>query len=241
MLIANSSSEAAAQRDLEPEDRNRRRPAARRRCPMTPYGSSLPTISSQRRERRDVQLLERAELLLAHDRHRRQVGRDDEQQQREHARDHEVAALELRVEPDADAGVDGRPPAAAGCRCDQLLRVAADEARRVAERHGGRVRVACRRRRPARSTGSPRVQIRAVPGGNRQRQPRAAALEIRLDLDDASSRCRRSVKFGEASKRAISSRLAARPIAVGDDDRHVLARRSSPHSRASSAGGSARR
>ena len=69
--------------------------------PMSAYGSSLPTISSQRAMRRHIQLLERAELPLAHDRHRRQVGRDDEQQQGQDAGNHEVAALELRVEPDA--------------------------------------------------------------------------------------------------------------------------------------------
>ena len=80
--------------------------------PTSAYGSSLPRISSHRPERRDVQLLERAQLALAHDRHRRQVRRDDEQQQREHAGHHEVPALELRVEPDAHAAVDaGRPDA----------------------------------------------------------------------------------------------------------------------------------
>ena len=99
--------------------------------PTSAYGSSLPTISSQRRERRDVQLLERAELLLAHDRHRRQVGRDHQQQQRDDAGDHEVAALEPRVEPDAHARLDAAggpctaPPAPRARR--QLLRVAGDQ------------------------------------------------------------------------------------------------------------------
>ena len=102
-------------------------------------------MSSQRAERRDVQLLERAELLLAHDRHRRQVGRDHEQQQREHAGDHEVAALELRVEPDADARLDrrlgqrgqSRARSAASISCAYSpIRLA-----RVAERDRRRVRV----------------------------------------------------------------------------------------------------
>ncbi len=112
--------------------------------PISAVGQQLADDQLPAPERRHVQLLERAQLLLAHDRHRRQVGRDDEQQQRQHAGDHEVAALELRVEPDADARVDAgrrrRRPGRAPLR-GELLRVSADEARGVAERDGGRVRV----------------------------------------------------------------------------------------------------
>ena len=54
----------------------------------------------------DVQLLERAQLLLTHDGHRRQVRRDHEQQQRDDPRNHEVAAFELGIEPDANSRVD---------------------------------------------------------------------------------------------------------------------------------------
>ena len=93
--------------------------------PMMPYGSSLPMISSQPAERRHVQLLERADLALAHDRHRRQVRRDDQQQQREDARQHEIAALERRVEPDAHARLDAaaasvRRGARAARRCSTI-------------------------------------------------------------------------------------------------------------------------
>ena len=55
--------------------------------PIERVGQQLADDQLPARERRDVQLLERAELLLADDRHRRQVGRHDEQQQREDARE----------------------------------------------------------------------------------------------------------------------------------------------------------
>ena len=97
--------EAAAQRHFEPEHRDgrhqqhvdQRDDAVRQQL----ADDQLPAS-----ERRHVQLLERAQLLLTHDGHRGQVGGDEQEQQGQHAGDHEEPALELRVEPDANPGVD---------------------------------------------------------------------------------------------------------------------------------------
>jgi hypothetical protein len=73
------------------------------------------------------------ELAFADDRHRRKVGGDDEQEEREHTRHHEIAAGEFGIEPDADASIDSSNPSPAIRK--QLGIEAADQAARVRQRN----------------------------------------------------------------------------------------------------------
>ena len=169
-------------------------------------------MSSHRRERRDVQLLERPQFLLAHDGHRRQVRRDHEQQQRHDAGNHEVAALEPRVEPHAHAGLDacrrhsGARPASARC---QLLRSSRHQVRaRTRARRSSSSR-RCRRRSTCTTAARPRRCARRKPAGIAERHPGACPARA---TSRSRSRCVTTptiVKYGDASKRAIRSRLAA--------------------------------
>ncbi len=222
-LVPNSSHAAAEQRDLEPQHRGQRhdhhvdQPDQAVRQQLA--DDQLPAC-----DRRDVQLLERAQLLLAHDRHRRQVRRDHQQQQRDDAGDHEVAALELRVEPDADARLDRprrqRPcqPRSPAARC-QLLVVGGDEVGGIAQRDAGRIRVGAvghdlHRRGP------PVAQRVAIVARDRQRHPRAAPLEPRIDVVEVvggadDGEVRRGV---EARDQLAASRGS---VLIDDDHRHV--------------------
>ena len=198
--------DAAPQRDLEPQQGDAPARATTSIIPTSAYGSSLPRISSHRRSgvtfscssvpssfSRTMPIADRLVVII-------------KQQQREDAGDHEVAALEARVEPDADARVDAAArraaPRPAGAACErQLLRVAGDQVRRVAEADVGRVRVAAvgDHLHGLRPSGAERL---AVPGGNRQRHPRAAALEIRIDLVHAGD----DVDHGEVGRRPRTAR-----------------------------------
>ena len=95
-------------------------------------------------EGRHVQLLEGPELALADDRHRREVGGDHEEKQRQHARDHEVLALELRVEPHPHVRFE--TAGAAGARGQSAFRelacIAGDKTGGIPERDGGGVGIA---------------------------------------------------------------------------------------------------
>ena len=114
--------------------------------PMTAVRQKLAEDQLEPAERRHVQLLERAELTLTHDRHRRQIRSHDQKQQREDSGQHEIAAFESWIEPDAHAGLDAAPgaatePAAFLFALDQFLRVTGNQIRRISHRDIGRARV----------------------------------------------------------------------------------------------------
>ena len=73
---------AAAQRHLKPEHGHRQHEHDVNQ-PDQGVRQQLADDQLRAAERRNVQLLERADLPFADDAHRRQVGRDDEQQQRD--------------------------------------------------------------------------------------------------------------------------------------------------------------
>ena len=87
--------------------------------PMTAKGSSLPTSSCHGADRRHDELLHGADLLLAHDAHRREQHGHHHQDHGQHRRHVEPAALEVGVVPDprdqldAPAGAGGPRPGAA--------------------------------------------------------------------------------------------------------------------------------
>ncbi len=178
-------------------------------------------------ERCDVELLERSNLSLAHDRHRRKVRRDDEQQQRKDAGQHEVAAFERRVEPHAHAGLDAiaparlrRQPAGAHALFDQLLRIGRRSSSSRTPSRCSSSSHPIRLPRPAASPAGLWPRSPAVPGRYRQRHPRVARLEIAIHL----SRVRHDVDDLEnpGSDKLADEILAARAaIHVDDDDGHV--------------------
>ena len=173
--------EAAAQRHVEPEhghaeheearrsSRSGRRAAAcRRSAPTGASGVTFSCSSVPSSFSRTIAIDDR-------------IDRHDEQQQREHARDHEVAALELRVEPDAHVGSHAAPgsarPAAAAPR-GELLRVGAPPG--SSRTRAPPVEFASV---PSATTcttaGRPRPTLPAVAGRDRQGHPGPAALEVR--------------------------------------------------------------
>ena len=117
------------------------------------------------------------------------------------------------------------PPDAAGGASRSVLRnrggVLADQRRRVAERDGRRVRVGSvgddlQRDRLA------IVQRRAVALRDRERDPRVAALQVRIDVADGRDTVSITVKFARRVEAGDEIAARRRAIAVGDDDRHVL-------------------
>ena len=117
--------------------------------------------------------------------------------------------------PAAAAGADGRRGRSSSCAYSPI------SAGRIAERDGRRVRVGAvgddlQRDRP------PGLERRAVAGGNRQRQPRRARARRYGSISRDGRDRVDTVKFGEASKRATSSRLAADRSPSATTHRHVL-------------------
>ena len=143
-------------------------------------------------ERRDVQLFQRAELLLPDDAHRGQVRRHHQKQQRDNARDHEVAALEARVEPDADSRLDARsrsePPRPSNPEPAPVRRRQSDSSRSRAQRSRSSRR--CRRQSPEPPAAAP-LQLARVAGRNRQRHRRLSVFEVAVDFVEAGDQTRR--------------------------------------------------
>ena len=223
-LVAKQQHAAAEQRDLEPEHGRQRHDRPRRCSPMQAVRQQLAHDQLPACDRRHVQLLERAQLLLADDRHRRQVRRDHQQQQRDDAGNHEVAALELRVEPDADARLDRlRRHAPAGRDClplDELLVVGGDEVGGIAQRDVGGIRVgAVGDDLHDRGTPVARACPDSLPGiaSASHARPRSSHGSISLRLSTVPT----TVKYGEASKRVDQLAASRGSVLIDDDHRHV--------------------
>ena len=198
--------------------------------PMNGVGQDLPGDELPSRQRRHVQLLERADLLLADNRHGRQIRRNYQQQQRDDARDHEVAAFEARIEPHLDLGLHqtghGQRRALStgalggGGRRVEILDVAADERLRVSHRHAGGIGIGpirdeLDRRRPA------RADLAAVIGRNAEHHPRLAAIQIRIDLARRAWH-RHDLEVGRAFEAVHQLAAGRRSIGVDDRQRNVL-------------------
>ena len=143
---------------------------------MNAYGSSLPAISSHR-PTASRSAARACQLPSRDNRHRRQIGRDDEEQKGHDARNHEVAALEPRIEPDADlepmprrtAPASRWPPSVPASNHDQRARVAH---RHVVELESVPSATIC----TVAGVRSPRP---AVLRRDTERHPRVAAIELR--------------------------------------------------------------
>ena len=158
--------------------------------PMIAVGQELADDQLEPAERRDVQLLERADFALAHDRHRREIRRHDEQEQGKDARKHEVPAFERRVEPHAHARLDAatRRPAATLLRpvppLDHFLRVSGQEVVRVSQRDVRRIGVRSVRHHLQRCRAAGRDAL-AVMCRNRERHP---CIDRTRDIDRPAGR-----------------------------------------------------
>ena len=75
--------------------------------PQDHVGELLAQQELQARRRRDVEVDDRAQVLLADHRERRQHGRDQEQQERDHGRHHRRQALDVGVVAVAQLDVGG--------------------------------------------------------------------------------------------------------------------------------------
>ena len=212
--------EAAAHRDLEPEDRHHRDQHHVEHADER-VGQELADDQLPASQRRDVELLERADLALADDGHRGEVGGHDQQQQRDDARHHEVAALQPRVEPDADVGADRRRALAAGLPLGLAFGgVGGDDAAGVAERHGRGVGIGAvgddlHRPRPAGG------DVGAEPRRNRQGHPGLAALERRFDQSGVADHVD-DHEVGRGVEAADQPAAGLAAVAVDDQQRHVL-------------------
>ena len=172
--------------------------------PMRPNGSSLPTVSSHRLSGVTFSCssvpssFSRTMAIGA------EHGRDDHQQQRQHAGHHEVLAEQLRVEPDADARRrSSRSRGAPGGRL--AIASSAGASRRAASpayasADGRPSSSRCRRRPPARSRAGLAPIVVAVPRRDRQGHPRPARSRCRA----ARRRRRRHVDDGEV-RRALEA------------------------------------
>jgi hypothetical protein len=138
---------------------------------------------------------------------------------RQDSRNHEVAALELRVEPDANLGGDERRTRSQSGRCRQLARVVGNQGACVAQRDVRRVRIGAVRH-DLHSRRRTRANSPAVLDGDRQRHPRASGIEVRIDLADR----RQSVDDHEALRRLESAHQVAAlagAILIDDHERYV--------------------
>ena len=217
---AEQQRDAAPHRHFKPVDRDNQHehdvenPDQRVRQHLA--GDELPA-----RQRRDVELLERADFLLAHDRHRRQVGGDHQQKEREDAGDHEVAADQPRIEPDANLRLNQsahRQSRRGGPRA--ILDVSGNHGLGVTHRHTGGVGVGAVGHDLQRRLLT-RLNLPSIVRRNAERHPGLAAIEIAIDL---AGRTRHADDLEIIRGLEPVDQLAAgrRPIGIDDDDGDVF-------------------
>ena len=188
-------------------------------CASTRYGSVLPRMYDERGDRRHADLLDRAVLLLPHDRQRRRDDGGDRRDVRDQARHEEQRAAQLRVVPDARLPRRRIGARTSAPRCGATRRVSTPF---DVPQHG--------RRRVGVVAVQQHLQIGRLAAVDLAREPlghRPAGCERRRGPSAASmsaseSTRRHLVEVGRTAGRPPrASRLSADSIAILHGQRHV--------------------